>query len=105
MFIVAEDCEAHSLLKGQSLKLEEIGDDDEAWKREHGRKDDKGDDDNKLQEPKLSEQQTRKQRTLLKLMAKGLQPKKVAKVLKKDQQGKEITVRHVSLRNKDSDKR
>ena len=67
MFIVAEDCEAHSLLKGQSLKLEEIGDDDEAWKREHGRKDDKGDDDNKLQEPKLSEQQTRKQRTLLKL--------------------------------------
>ena len=30
MFIVAEDCEAHSLLKGQSLKLEEIGDDDEA---------------------------------------------------------------------------
>ena len=38
-------------------------------------------------------------------MAKGLQPKKVAKVLKKDQQGKEITVRHVSLRNKDSDKR
>ena len=51
MFIVAEDCEAHSLLKGQSLKLEEIGDDDEAWKREHGRKDDKGDD--ALQSPIL----------------------------------------------------
>ena len=114
--IAAEDCEARSLLKGQSPKLEEIGDDDEAWKREHGGEDDEADEDDKIQEPKLSEYERKKAKNIAEIkkilagleeqnpMPKELQPKKVAKVLKKDRQGKDITVRRVSLRNKDDKK-
>ena len=62
--IEAEDCEARSLLKGQRLKLKEIGDNDEAWKREHGGEDNKADEDDKIQGPKLSEYERQKAKNI-----------------------------------------
>lgn len=111
--IAAEDCGAQSLLKCQTLELEETGNEDKAWKREHGGEDEDEEDD-KIQEPKLSEYERTKAKNIAKLkailaaldeqkpMPKEHQPKKAAKASKKDQQRKEITVRCVSQRNKDN---
>jgi len=95
-----------------------MGDDDEAWKGEHGGEDDEDNEDgDKIQaQPKLSEYERTKAKNIAELkeilagldeqypMLKELEPKKVAKVLKKDQKGKEITIRRMLQRIADSDK-
>lgn len=85
-----------------------MGDDNEAWKREHSKE------DNKIQEPKLREYERTKAKNIAELkailaaldeqnpMPKEHQPKKAAKASKMDRQRKEITVRCVSQRNKDN---
>ena len=63
---MAEDCGAQSLFRCQTLELKEMGDNDKAWKWEHsGKKDDK--EDNKIQEPKLSEYKTTKAKNIAEL--------------------------------------
>ena len=113
---MAEDCGARSLLKCQTPELKEMGNNDEAWKREHGGEDEDKEDkeDDKIQEPKLSEYERTKAKNIAELkailaaldeqnlMPKEHQPKKAAKASKKDRQRKEITVRRVLQRNKDN---
>ena len=114
--IAAEDCGAQSLLKGQTPDLKEMGDDDEVWKQEHGSEDGEDHDDNKIEEPKLSDYERTKAKNITELkgilaaldekyqIPKELQAKKVANdelVSKKDRKGKKITPRHLSHRNKD----
>jgi len=97
--IAAEDCGAQSLLKGQTPDLEEMGNDDEVWKREHGGDNGEEDGDHKIEEPKLSDYERTKAKNVAELkgillaldeqyqMPKELQPKKVANdkpVSKKD---------------------
>ena len=69
--IAAEDCGAQSLLKCQTPKLEEMGDDNEAWKQEHGGEDEEEEDeeDDKIQEPKLSEYERTKAKNIAELKA------------------------------------
>ena len=87
-----------------------MGDEDEAWKREHGGEDEDEEDeeDDKIQEPKLSEYERTKAKNIAELQAilaaldeqnpmpKEHQPKKAAKASKKDRQRKEITMRCVT---------
>ena len=114
--IVAEDCGAQNLLKGHTPDLEEMGDDDEVWKQEHGGEDGEDHNDDKIEEPKLSDYERTKAKNIAELkgilaaldekyqIPKELQAKKVANdepVLKKDQKGKKITPRRLLHRNKD----
>ena len=115
--IAAEDCEARSLLKSQTPDIKELGDDDEVWKQEHDGEDGEDDDDEKIKEPKLSEYERTKAKNIAELkgilaaldeqyqMPKELEPKKPANgepvLKKKNREGKKITPRCLSQRNKD----